>query len=249
MNIKDVIEKVRKLRALATSSNVNEAANAAAAADKLIQEYRLQEAQLESEGHAANEKPEEDGEPLFFGARVQGWRWRLASLLARHYDVACYSSWMRDARGNNSRTLHMIGRKSDIETSRYQIAYFAIEIDRLAGATMKGRGKRGANAFRLGAVQGVYNAMYEAKRATQQAAPINSQGSSAAMVLADRSKESRAEMAKRHPDLRRGGGPNISAASDGDAYNAGERAGRGLGARDGRSKLEGGGTRQLGGGS
>src|SRR2546421_209940 len=41
-----VIEKVRKLRALATSQNAHEAAAAAAAADKLIQEHRLSEAEL-----------------------------------------------------------------------------------------------------------------------------------------------------------------------------------------------------------
>ena len=40
-HVSKVAEKVRKLLALATSSNVHEAANAAAQAQKLMQEHKL----------------------------------------------------------------------------------------------------------------------------------------------------------------------------------------------------------------
>ncbi len=45
-SLQAVLDKVRKLRALSKSANANEAAAAARAADKLIQQYRIDEAQI-----------------------------------------------------------------------------------------------------------------------------------------------------------------------------------------------------------
>lgn len=244
MNIQDVLEKVRKLRALATSANVHEAANAAAAADRLIQEHRLHESQIEaSTPDASREKAEESPDPLGFGARVQGWRWRLAVLLCAHYEVACYSSWR-----NGERTLHMVGRKSDVETVRYQVAYFTTEIDRLAAQhTRIGEGRAFFNAFRLGAVSGLIEAMAVEKRdaVTHTASgPIRGVGRQAAMVLVSRAKEARAEM-ERHHDFAKGGGPSWGRARDERGYSSGKRAGSGLSAA-GKARLGGGSGRLLG---
>jgi hypothetical protein len=142
----DLIAKIQKLRALAQSTNVNEAANAAAAAEKLIAEHQLTEAELESSSNPpANEPTEEDADPIYFeaGDRRASWRWWLAGGLARLYGVALVGAHMRQPTGEKSAYfpydpvvawgsgVRAIGRKSDVEIMRYQYAYLSVEIERL----------------------------------------------------------------------------------------------------------------------
>lgn len=243
VSIASVLEKVRRLRALATSANIHEAANAAAQADRLIQEHRLEESQIEATSGEPAEKPSESPDPITFGRRVQGWRWRLAVRLCSHYDVASYSSWRQ-----GERTLHMVGRKSDVETVRYQVAYYTIEIERLAQSQKPGSwngGRSFFNAFRLGAVVGLLEAMATEKRETIEASRAPAATHRAAMVLVNRRDESRAELEKHHPKLRRGG-PSHGSTSDAAGFNAGKRAGAALN-KNGK-RIEGGSTRLLSGG-
>ena len=62
MSTAAIIEKVQKLLALSQSQNANEAAAAAAAANKLIDQYRLSESDLEVQGQA--EEPVEEAVEL-----------------------------------------------------------------------------------------------------------------------------------------------------------------------------------------
>ena len=230
MTMQDIISKVQKLRRLATSSNVHEAAAAAAAADRLIQEHRLHESEIEAQAGAVEEKPTEDFEPLIVGTRTHTatWRYRLALNLAHHYDVACYSSWRKNASGQVDRTLHLIGRKSDVETMRYQDAYFTLEIERLARASGL-RGRAALNSFRLGAVSGLFEAMRASKQAVMQEARQDASVSkqSAAIVLASRYGDAKSARDKLHPDLK-GGRAVPSNVSNYEAFSAGRRAGAGL---------------------
>ncbi len=79
------MEKVRKLRALATSSNIHEAAAAAALAEHLLHEHELEEADVPAtNGEEPRERAELAGEYLdSHGANVTRWRSMLANYLAR----------------------------------------------------------------------------------------------------------------------------------------------------------------------
>jgi hypothetical protein len=57
-SLESIIAKIKALRALAMSSNVHEAAAAAAQAEALLQKHRLDEAALET-NDAPREAPEE----------------------------------------------------------------------------------------------------------------------------------------------------------------------------------------------
>ncbi len=247
MTMQDIISKVQKLRRLATSSNVHEAAAAAAAADRLIQEHRLHESEIEGQAGAVEEKPTEDYEPLIVGTSTHTatWRYRLALNLAHHYDVACFYGWRKNlASGQVDRTLHLIGRKSDVETVRYQDAYFTLEIERLA-RTSGLRGRAALNSFRQGAVAGLLEAMRASKQAVMQEARADANKQSAAIVLASRYAESKTAMDKLHPDLK-SGRALPSNVSNYDAFAAGRRAGAGL--YTGGQIAGGGATRVLGSG-
>jgi hypothetical protein len=236
MSLSTVIEKIQKLRRLATSANVNEAAAAAAAADRLIQQHGLEEAQLQADGQAPGEVAVEDRDPLCeWRGWVPQWQLSLACLLSQHYDCASYRY------RNIGRTeFRIVGRPSDVQTMRYMYAWLTLEIERLAQADRNGSGTSYRNSFRHGAVHGVMLAMRESKKVAQ------AEASSAAMVLVkSRYAEARAALAKAVPTLRSGG--RIGGPSDARGFGRGIEAGKGLHGRQGSALT--GGTRALGSGS
>lgn len=240
MSLSTVIEKIQKLRRLATSSNVNEAAAAAAAADRLIQQHGLEEAQLQADGQAPGEKPSIESDPLVtWGCATPQWQLRLCCSLAAHYDCASYTNVQRTEAGT-VKSFVLIGRPSDVASVRYMFAWLSLEIDRLARFDRGGSGETYRNSFRHGAVVGVMTAMRDSKKAAQ------AQATSAAMVLVNsRMSEAKRELSIHGPKLCSGG--RIGAPRDGNGYGRGVEAGKGLHGRHGAALT--GGTRALGSGS
>lgn len=216
----DIIEKIRKLRALATSDNVNEAAAAAAAAERLIQEHNISEAQFHVE--TADDAP--TWETLEY-ARSETWLSVLRHGLSRAYQ--CRGIYL----GSN---YQVFGRREDIETFKYQLAFFALEITRLCKRHSRGKGRAWANSFRIGAAQ----AVVEALKATNEA--VRSVATSTALAVVD-GRAMRAEQALRHqyPNThkKRAGQPTSQ-----EGMNAGRKAGAGL---NQRSQLGANGVRML----
>lgn len=260
-----IISRIQKLRSLEESNrkngSLNEAAACAAIVEKLLQEHRLSEAEVEAADPVApHEAPSEDANPLTAGGQLPAWQWGLASRLGRSYGVAFYISYGRksvksttypyDSKIVRIRELKMIGRRSDIEIVRYQFSYLCLEVERLTSAFSKahrfgkGEARTACNSFRLGAIAGIAEAMREAQDAAyreRRSVP----GSSAAMVLVDRKREAELALKTLHPKLRSGGsgsGSNIN----GSAYNDGKRAGASI--HRGASLSGGGGVRALGSG-
>ena len=236
-DIASVIDKVQKLRRLARSENPNEAAAAAAAADRLIQEHGLAEAQLQADGKQAAETVTEDQSPLAaWTGKTPTWQRILASGLARHYDCASYLVWIR----SNTLAHKIIGRPSDLATVRYMWGWLSVEIERLA-QLHKGEGRSWLDSFRRGAVDGVLDKLYESKRAAREevqakvklAAAISPDlaAPSAALVIYDRRRQEAVDAMKElHPDVakrmkRSRGGRSFNGPSRHDAFGEGKRAG------------------------
>lgn len=230
-----VIDKIRKLRALASSASVHEAAAAAAAAERLIQEHNLTEAsvQVETDG---------DGEPVTHdvvadvgGVRIVTWQSYLLHYLGQAYQTC---GFFQRKRGEGY-VYKAYGRPADLATLRYQFAFFSAEITRLAALECKGRGKTFANSYRLGAVTAIAEALSTVRRETRASAV------SSALVVVDR----RAELAQEARDNQN---PDIKTRSastsrlDGEAYAAGKRAGARI---NQRGQLGANGAKLLGGGS
>ena len=232
MSLDAVIAKVQKLRALATSSNANEAAAAAAAADKLIQEHRLSEAEIEASADVPFELPDEDPGPLLQQKSRQMWKWHLGSVISDHYDVAHYrmSKW-------DGHAFKMIGRPSDVATVRYMHAWLTAEIERLARPLLREM----KASFCLGAVLGIRDQLIASKKTATAAA---SEG--AAIVLASRSEQADAKLTELHPDLKQTRA-RARAPSDGGAFAAGVAAGRRIDLAGGSGRALGSGAKQIGG--
>jgi hypothetical protein len=236
----DVIERVAKLRRLATSSNVHEAAAAAAAADRLMTEHGIAEASLEAAGETPAEPVTEASDPIATWARgrMAHWQHQLAYRLTLHYGC---EAWQEHRYASVS--LRIVGRPSDVASVRYMYSWLVLEIERLA-QLHAGNGRTWLNSFRNGAVSGVIGAM-QAEQNEVKAAARASGASSALAIVDKRGADAAAALAALHPNLR----PGRSHRSnyDGAGYEAGKQAGGRIGLQ--QKRMAGAGARQLPGGS
>jgi hypothetical protein len=201
-----VLERLRRLRALSTSSNEHEAAAAAAAAERLLQEHEIAEAEIEGAGSV----PVEGARREALGrVPAQLWIATLGHNLAQLHSCAVW----RTGAVPNGFFLHIVGRPDDVATVRYLFAWLLSEITRLAESLGAGRGLRWRNAFRHGATSGVLAAMRDARHEARRVA-----SSTALAVLDDRLAEAR----KLLPPLKQGRAPRIG---DGDAFRRGREEG------------------------
>lgn len=212
--------------------------NAAAAAERLLQEHQLSEAELEVQTEV--EEPMcEDATPVhtFQGRNVIGWQSSLLANLGRAYNVSGYYSWTYKD-GKQVSCYKAVGRPSDVATMRYQFAWFVTEITRLRHLLGKGQGKTWGNSFYLGAAHAIGEALGKTRREVRAQAT-----GSALMVLDNRMEKASALKKALHPDL-------VSRSSssptnfDPGGYHAGKRAGAGLSPKQ---ALSGGSVPLLGG--
>lgn len=146
-----VIDKVRKLLALAEGAGATpgESAAAAARAAEILERYKLSLSELDIETDA--EPVGKDAEMYRGGGSLPGWIRMLAHICAKSCGCSTYLSWTPMGR---SRRICLVGRKSDTEVATYMFCYLRREIDRLAIEARDWgelRGSVSLNNFRIGA--------------------------------------------------------------------------------------------------
>jgi len=147
--IEDVISKVRKLYALAeANTSEHEAAVAVAAAEKLLQQYRLSRAEVDAHSDTDSESPAEDAEPIeTYASRVPVWQQVLVGTLANHYGCAIYQ-----ARSSNETAIRVVGCPSDVRLFRLQYSRVKAQVDRLTLKNGLGKGRSYCDSYRKGLV-------------------------------------------------------------------------------------------------
>ncbi len=188
-NIEKVIEKIRKLNALAQSSNVHEAAAATAAAARLMQDHQIEEAQLIGAGEA-QEEPVQAGLCIDAHRRAPTWKAILATTITRSLGCELYTE---------SGRFMVIGRKSDAQAVTYLYRAVIAQIDELCTTAARAqrifggdeRNFRGwCGSFRHGAAQAVHQRLSAQKterdREVQARADGGDRASSTALVVIDR---------------------------------------------------------------
>lgn len=222
MSTTAILEKLRKLLALAKSDNANEAAAAAAAAQRLMTEHQISEAELEVGGPQEQASVADD--PLdTFGARSQTWKEVLSTNIARLHGCKVWreKAWVPAQRRWAETRIRIVGRPSDVATVRYLYAWLTTVIERLVQANARGRGQRYAYSYRVGAVNGCIEAMQAAHREARE------QATETALVKVDaRLEEAEAETARTQGHIRPARGATFK--RDPDAYQRGLVAGRSL---------------------
>lgn len=146
----DLINRVHGLLKLAANNpNAEEAAAAAAMAQRLIDEHNLAGALLEYDGTKRDDEPiidfSEKGAPLDGTSPTKLIRWRSSLAMSLAYYNSCRIFF-------TSGTLHIVGRPSDVDTVRYLYAYITGETERLCAKDGAGCGRTWRNNYRLGVI-------------------------------------------------------------------------------------------------
>ena len=204
-----VIAKIQKLLRLAESDNVNEAALAAAHAQRLMDEHRIEQAALENEVDREDDEEVEDfadkGAHLDEADHsVSAWRGWLAMAVSASQQCIIYKQIV------NGRTrFQIIGRPSDVDATRYMYGYLKREIERLCQRDGKGCGMVWRNQYRAGAVDTLRERLKEQSEAT--VVQVKEQFGDRALVVLDRvaARMQAVEVVARRRGLRRGKGSSI----------------------------------------
>jgi hypothetical protein len=137
-----VLSRVEKLLALATSSNVHEAALAASRAQALIEEHRLEEL-LAERADAGVEIGEDTLESV---RRPRTWRAVLGQGIASNNGCICYSVVV-----GSETELRVVGRDADRAAVRTLFAWLAPRIEWLSATHGPNKSRAWHDAFRVGA--------------------------------------------------------------------------------------------------
>jgi len=184
MSSSQIIEKIIHLRKLANdASNINEAANAMALADKLILKYQIVEEDIVSP--ETQESIEIDPGSIYETARIIPWKSNLANKLAAHYGCGIfYQTYYGETNsGRGVKRFKLVGRKSDIDLIHYMNEWLSKEIERLTKSNAYGKGHIYAFSYAEGAVNGIISKMKESREIVRE--EIKAEGHATALVKLD----------------------------------------------------------------
>jgi hypothetical protein len=168
-----ILAKVKRLMALSNNnSNVNEAANAYKAAQKLLSENRLSMADVDSLVEESDEEEvEASDEGLYVGKRAITWKGSLAMGIAQCNGCDVYWNHTYKEGIGRCKQLKVVGRQSDIDIVRWLYSSVSTQIESLCKIEMTfngGGGKTFSNNFKKGATSAVVARLVEAKREVEQ---------------------------------------------------------------------------------
>lgn len=147
MSTDAVLERVRKLLALATSPNLHEAAAAAAAAQALIERHRLGsllEAQTDADAGITDGREA----PLARARKLRPWKLVLAACLAQENGCTAWT-----AKGNGEELILLAGRADDRLAVAALWDWLVTRIEWLSATEGAGRDRAWHEAFRIGAAE------------------------------------------------------------------------------------------------
>lgn len=151
-----ILQKVKLLLNLATSSNPNEAANAQAMADKLIAKHNITEADLASldpkEYYGENEK-------LFVTMGLEHWRQALALVVSKYFDCQIVQEEMVPVDpayiGLHEYRYYVYGDDDQVKDTQFVYHAFAKKIDDLVASRCFGRGAIHIHSYCEGVVESI----------------------------------------------------------------------------------------------
>lgn len=238
MNHDKVIDKIKKLLRLAESADVNEAANAAAQAQRLMEQHRIDQAMISVDEDAEDASVDDEDikefsdQPLAASGRLAQWKSSLGVAIASINGCRCVLSkeWS-DGHRKFRTTLCLVGHPSDVVTVRYLFSYLVGEIERLCKERNHGRGRTWANSFRIGAVHTVRKRLQEAKEQARLDARKKLKGNTKALARISKALErvdARAGAVDlwMKENLETRAGRSRASNRDWDAYREGKRAGQ-----------------------
>lgn len=149
MNLpENVLKRLQDLFSLARSEDVNEAATAAAIAQRICAKYRVDAALIAAESQSPEEAVETS--EFFEANRLSTWRKAIAAALLRANGCECFAARKR----GKGVTVMAVGRPSDVATVKYLYESLCNQVEWLVQECRKNgkiSGSKQSNDFRLGA--------------------------------------------------------------------------------------------------
>jgi hypothetical protein len=164
-----IIERIRCLLALSTSSNVNEAAAAANAAQRLMAKYQIDVLELEATV-PGREEPAVDTEVFDQQRRTITWRNHIANALA---DANLCVLYLHRQPERGLTQIKIVGTSEAISMVRYMHAYLVHQVERLwqeESARGVHTSRAAGSGFRLGAAVTLGKRLKEATKVVRHEA-------------------------------------------------------------------------------
>lgn len=180
-----VLARVRKLLALAgdSAASEQEAANAAAAAQRLLTRHQIDVAMLDVEGDSSPEFINVDVRPVDTTKRTVAWRWTLSEGICKLNGCRSYWHGNRDVTTQAvSNELRIVGKPSRVTAVRYMYGYLAPEVERLGAAAALGKGRSYGHAWRMGCVNRLIERLNESARESAKAAKQEALGAGTSLA-------------------------------------------------------------------
>lgn len=209
MTQEQILDRIRKLLALASSDNEHEAALAASRAQALLEKHNMEQADIGEVG-----EPEPIEERVVFEAKGYAtWRGRLAANVSTHFGCSCWRQGGRQV---------FVGRRTDIDAAQVLYLRLIVIVDELTRRDAFGNGRAYVNAFRHGVVTTIGNEM-EAQRERTRAEMQGHVSETALVIVNTRTREAD-EWRDSHHTLTSGTRARVSSGAglrDGSAAGAG----------------------------
>ncbi len=150
-----ILLKIKLLMNLANSPNVNEAENARAMVDKLVDKYQITEEELKS---LEDKKPlyGEDNK-LFSTLGIVGWKQQLALAVAKHFYCHIVQEELVPLHGLHEFNYYVYGEPEDEGYVKFAFHAFEKKIEELVAAKCYGRGPIYVTSYCEGVVEAVKN--------------------------------------------------------------------------------------------
>jgi len=183
VDLQKIMDRIRKLQALATSTNVHEAANAAAKASALLDQYRLSQADINLSGTTVETQRKPDVtsvNEVYQAGRIIPWKVRLLGVLASHYSCRVIH-W----KGHRTNNYTLVGVVEDVDIVRFMFTWLLLDVQNICNLEMKGRGHVACFSYCEGAVSGIATQLSR-QREIMRTEAVKSGQSMALMVLDQR---------------------------------------------------------------
>jgi hypothetical protein len=150
---KIIVNKIKKLLALSTSSNEHEAALASQRANELLIKHNLSLTEIQG----ADDIVEFETTPV---SRIPSWKEILFSNIADYY----FCRLFRTTEKNNKHAFLLIGKQTNIEIAKQMFEYLAATIDKMAKKQTYFKGRTSLNSYRHGIVSTLIRRFEEMKK-------------------------------------------------------------------------------------
>lgn len=185
MTLDEAINKARKLLNLADSDNPNEAAAAAAQAQKILDKYEITQTMVEQSGE---EEPDDEDIAVFRDSplheatkfNLDKWRIRLADVIS---EANMCQVLLNTNSNRNVKQIIIVGRPSDAEKVRYIFQWMFEETERLCKRDGRGKGRTWRNNYRHGVVDTITKKLRQVRE--EAIAELKEANSSTALIKVD----------------------------------------------------------------